>query len=140
MLQGQLIGRLVQHATVQWQGDGVATVAAGDLLAVPVEGQVDLLGLAQAATLEVVLLRQQGVVVQAQGALLGQAGDHHGSLEVKVPGTVGILDQAALGGAAHGQLLPVGGVAGRERLQISCLEGQGEHGESQEQGATHKFS
>ena len=47
---------------------------------------------------------------------------------------------AALGGAAHGQLLPVCGIAGRERLQISCLEGQGEHGESQEQGATHKFS
>jgi hypothetical protein len=64
MLQRQLVGRLVQHAAVQRQVDRVATVAAGDLLAVPVEVQVDLLRLAQAAALEVVLLRQQGVVVQ----------------------------------------------------------------------------
>ncbi|MNZ77482.1 hypothetical protein D3C78_960230 [compost metagenome] len=140
MLQGQLIGGLVQHAAVEGQVDRVAAVSTGDLLGRPVEVQVNLLGFAQAATFEVVGLWQQGVLVQSQGTLLNQAGDHHRRLEIEVPGTVGVLFQAALGSAAHGQLLPVGGVAGRERLQIGCLQRQREHGESEEQGATHNFS
>ena len=140
MLQGQLVGRLVQHTPVQRQLHRVATVAADDLLGVPVEGQVDFLRLAQAPTLEVVRLWLQAIALHTHRTLFGEAGDHHRGLEVEVPRAVGIFHQAALGSAAHGQLLPVGGVAGRERLQFSGMEGQGKRGEGHEQGTTHRVS
>lgn len=44
VLQRQLIGGLVEDATVERQLDRIATVGAGDELGVPVEGQIDLLG------------------------------------------------------------------------------------------------
>ncbi|CAI8716205.1 hypothetical protein EMIT0347P_120048 [Pseudomonas sp. IT-347P] len=141
MLQRQLVGGLVDHAAVQRDFHRVATVGAGDHFAVPVEIQISLFRFAQATTFEVVGLRQQRVLVEGQGAFFSQAGDHHRGLEAELPDAVGFLDQTALGGAAHGQLLPVGGVAGGERLKFRCLrEGQGEQSASEEQGATHNIS
>ncbi|MNF75181.1 hypothetical protein D3C84_572370 [compost metagenome] len=140
VLQGQLVGRLVEDATVERQLDGVATVGAGDHFRRPVEIQVDFLGLAQAAAFEVVGLGQQHVLVDAQCADFGQAGDHHRSLEAQGPDTVAGFFQAALGRAAHGQLFPVGGVAGGEGLQVRRVNRQCEQSDSEEQGATHKIS
>ena len=141
MLQRQLVGRLVDHSTVQRDLHRVAPVSAGDHLAVPVEVQISLFCFAQTTTFEVVGLWQQGVLVQGQRAFFGQAGDHHRRLEAEFPDAVGFLGQAAFGGAAHGQLFPVGGVAGGERLKVCRLrERQGEQSASEEQGATHKIS
>ncbi|MCY1178006.1 hypothetical protein D9M73_183390 [compost metagenome] len=141
MLQRQLIGGFVDHAAVQRNIDRVTTIGAGDLFRGPVEIQVGFLGFAQTATLEVVGLGQQGVLVHGQGAFFGQAGDHHRSLEAELPDAVGFLGQAALGSATHGQLFPVGGVAGGEGLKFCRLsEGHSEQSASEEQGATHKIS
>ncbi|CAI8918151.1 hypothetical protein EMIT0P44_400044 [Pseudomonas sp. IT-P44] len=141
MLQGQLVSGFVDHAAVERDLDRVAAISAGDHFGGPVEIQVSLLGFAQATALKVVGLWQQGVLVQGQGAFFGQAGNHHRCLEAELPDAVGFLGQAALGGAAHGQLLPVGGVAGGEGLKFRSLrERQGKQSASEEQGATHKIS
>ncbi|CAI8862839.1 hypothetical protein EMIT0162MI3_20313 [Pseudomonas chlororaphis] len=141
VLQGELVGGFVDHAAIERDLDRIATIGAGDHLGVPVEVQVGLLGFAQAAALEVIGLRQQGVLVECQGTFFSQAGDHHRSLEAQLPGAVAFLFQAAFGGTAHRQLFPVGGIAGGEGLKVCSLrEGQGEQSTSEEQGATHKIS
>ncbi|CAI8950859.1 hypothetical protein EMIT0P2_50385 [Pseudomonas sp. IT-P2] len=141
MLQRQLIGGFVDHAAVERDFHRVAAVGSGHQLVGPVEVQVSLFRLAQTTAFEVVGLWQQGVLVQGQGAFLGQAGNHHRGFEAELPDAVGLFGQAALGGAAHGQLFPVGGVAGGERLKVCRLrEGQGEQSASEEQGATHNIS
>nr|GFA99101.1 hypothetical protein [Tanacetum cinerariifolium] len=93
----------------------ITTVGTGDELGRPVKHQIDRLALAQAAAFKMVGLWQELILVDFDGADLSQAGNHHRGLETQGPGAVGVFFQAAAGAAtAHGQLLPVSGVAGRE--------------------------
>ncbi|MCY1425586.1 hypothetical protein D9M71_413770 [compost metagenome] len=137
MLEHQLVGGFVLHASVQGQAHLIAAVVADDLLLGPVEVELHLLALAQAAAVEAVGQRQEGVALDAEGAHLAQAGHQHGRFEVQFPAAIVQLLEAAAGGAADRQLFPVGGVAGLEGFQLGRDSGQGEKGEEQQQGTTH---
>ena len=66
VLQHQLVGRLVHQAAVEREAHRLAAVVAQHLLLGPVEVQFDLLGLAQAAAIEAVGQRQEGIAFHAQ--------------------------------------------------------------------------
>ena len=126
ILQGQLVGRLVQQAAIQRQAHRGVAVTADHLLGAPVEVVLDLLALAQAVAFIQVSLRQEDFFIHAQGALFGQAGDQHGGFKIELPQAVIQRFKAAFGAAADGQLLPVGGVAGGEGFQLDgqCRQAQ----------------
>ncbi|MCY1296625.1 hypothetical protein D9M70_460230 [compost metagenome] len=133
MLQRDLVGRLVLQAAVQRHAYLVAAVAADDLLGGPVEVELDLLGLAQAAAAEAVGLRQEAALVEAEGALLAESGDQHRGLEIEGPAAVVFGLEVAGGAAADRQLLPVGGVADREGFEFEGVNWQSDGREGGEQ-------
>src|SRR5690554_6480693 len=83
-------------------------------------------GFAQATAAQAIVKWNDAPLLVAEGAGFGDAGDIGRSLELQLP-VLALAYQRALGLAAEGQGLPVGGIAGGKWLQHvrgGCLQWQ----------------
>src|SRR5690606_34252414 len=112
--------------------------AAQYLFSAPIEVVLDFLALAQTAAAVLVGQGLEAVTADTKGAVFGQAGDQHGSLEAQFPSVVLLLDETALGRAADRDLLEISGVTSRKGLQLETLCRQAEQGTHQQKGSMHE--